>query len=58
MGFIELTIRKVLIAVKWASKVQLKSNGNIAKHKARLVPKGFMQNDEMQVDDKSAIDIA
>ena len=31
------------IDVKWVFKIKLKSDGSIAKHKARLAAKGFLQ---------------
>jgi len=39
----ELPASKKPIDVKWIFKLKLKPNGEIAKHKARLVARGFMQ---------------
>jgi len=39
----ELPASKKAIDVKWIFKLKLKSNGKVAKHKARLVAWGFMQ---------------
>ncbi|MCH82412.1 gag-pol polyprotein [Trifolium medium] len=39
----EFPVNKHQISVKWVFKVKLDSNGSIAKHKAWLVAKGFLQ---------------
>jgi hypothetical protein len=39
----ELPASKKAIDVKWIFKLKLKPNGEIAKQKARLVARGFMQ---------------
>lgn len=40
---VELSTKKKATVVKWAFKVKHKPDGSIAKHKARLVGKGFLQ---------------
>ena len=42
---VELPQNKTLIGVKWIFKVKLKPDGTVAKYKARLVSKGFMQKE-------------
>ena len=42
---VTLPIGKTPIAIKWVYKTKLKPDGSIAKHKARLVVKGFMQKE-------------
>lgn len=37
---------KKSISVKWVFKLKLKHEGSIAKHKARLVARGFLRNKE------------
>ena len=39
---IELPQNKIPIDLKWVFKVKLKQDGSVAKHKTRLVAKGFM----------------
>jgi len=46
----ELTPNKKPIFVKWVFKLKLNSDGSIAKHKARLVAKSFLQ--KLRVDYK------
>ena len=40
---VELPENKTLIGVKWIFKVKLKPDGTIAKYKATLIAKDFMQ---------------
>jgi len=40
---IELPASKKPIDVKWIFKLKLRPNGEVTKHKARLVARGFMQ---------------
>ena len=42
---VELPENKTLIGVKWIFKVKLKPDGTIAKYKATLVAKDFMQKE-------------
>ena len=39
----KLLVNKKVIHVKWIFKMKLKPNGEVAKHKARPVTRGFMQ---------------
>lgn len=39
----KLPFNKHQIAVKWVYKVKLNHDGSVAKHKPRLVAKGFLQ---------------
>lgn len=43
MELTKLPTSKKDIDVKWIFKLKLKPNGEVAKHKARLVARGFMQ---------------
>jgi len=43
LKLIKLPTSKKTIDVKWIFKLELKPNGEVAKHKARLVARGFMQ---------------
>jgi len=43
----KLPARKKAINVKWIFKLKLKPNGEVTKHKARLLARGFMQKDGM-----------
>ena len=45
LDLISLPLGKTPIAVKWVFKVKLNPDGNISKHKARPVSKGFMQKE-------------
>ncbi|KAA0065976.1 hypothetical protein IC582_024267 [Cucumis melo] len=40
----ELPTNKQVLGVKWMYRTKLKSDGNVAKYKARLVVKGYKQN--------------
>jgi hypothetical protein len=40
---VELPPNKKAIQVKWVFKLKLNPNGTIAKYKARLVARGFLQ---------------
>jgi hypothetical protein len=42
---VELPSGKKAIAVKWVFKLKLNPDGSIAKHKARLVARGFLQRE-------------
>lgn len=48
---LNLPQNKRTIAAKWVFKTKLKPNGSIAKHKARLVSKGFMQQEGLPYDE-------
>ena len=40
---VDLPSNQSPIDVKWIFKLELKQNGSVAKHKARLVARGFLQ---------------
>src|ERR1044072_6362112 len=44
-SLVDLPVGKKPISVKWVYKVKLNPDGGIAKHKARLVARGFMQQE-------------
>ena len=46
---VDLPHDKMPIDVKWVFKLKLKPDGSVAKHKTRLVAKGFCNNKELTI---------
>lgn len=47
----DLPVGKTLIGCKWVYKVKYKADGSVERHKARIVAKGFTQQEGLNYND-------
>lgn len=54
-SLVKLPKRKKAVDVKWIYKVKLNPKGEVIRHKARLIAKGFLQKERIDYDEVFAL---